>query len=141
MFFFVLLFSSLHCCTLLHSIALLNMLIFFSPYCFPLHNTTFLFALLLSSSHCLTFIFALLLSFSAILLFQVQGSSCCCFFLCIVFFSSLCCCCWCVVIHWRILYYPPSFLLARIGNGWESKIGNQYFFHKYFPFAYFHFLI
>jgi hypothetical protein len=51
--------------------------------------------------------------------------------------SFSCCCYWCVVICWKILYYPLGFLLTRIGNGWELKIKNLYFFNKYFSLCLF----
>jgi hypothetical protein len=107
---FTMLLSSLPCCSSFHANALFTML-------FSSSRSYFFFTFLLFSSWCLAFLFALLLSFLVVLLFQVQGFSRYCFPFHVIFFFSLCCCCWCVVIHWRILYYPHAFLLVRIGNG------------------------
>jgi len=114
-------------------VALFFALLFsFSP-CYSLfHATTLLIALLLSSLRCLDFLF-MLLDFP--LCVSWLSPSYWCFFLrlllyfrCKVFhivallFMQLCChlshCyCWCVVIHWRILYYLPTFFLVGIGRG------------------------
>jgi len=90
----------------------------FMLFCFPPHDVGLSFVMLLSFSHCLVFLFVLLSSLVA-LLFQVQGFLCCC-----SPFRG-------VVIHWKILYYPLTFLLARIENGQHSKMGNLYFFNKF----------
>jgi hypothetical protein len=60
---FPLLLSSLHYCSLFHTIVFFMMLLFFSLYCSPHRVIVLLFVALLSFSHCLTFLFALLLFF------------------------------------------------------------------------------
>jgi hypothetical protein len=109
-----------------HTVALFFMLLLSSLcyYCCPLCNVVFLIMLLLSSScswffssHCLILLFTLFFSSLITLIFQVQGSSHYYSPLHAALLSSSCYYCWCVVIHWRILYYPHAFLLVRIGSG------------------------
>lgn len=140
-------------CTTLNSSSHCWLFLFVLLY-FPLHDvglfssccSTILLMLPNSPSRCST------LLCDATLLFTLLGFPFCIAFLFGYFpisstrffmslFSSLQCCCWCVVICWKILYYPPTFLIAGIRNGWESKIENLYFFNKFFSLCLLSFLL
>ncbi len=49
--------------------------------------------------------------------------------------SSSHCCCWCVIIHWRILYYPLHSFLEELGVI-RNRIKNLHFFNKFFSLCF-----
>jgi hypothetical protein len=93
--------------------------------------TTFLFALLFSSSHCLASVFALLLSSSVALLFQVQGF--------LRYYSPLC-----VAIVGVLLFVEESYttpldsFLQELGMVRSRESKTCIFSIIVFPFTHFH---